>query len=41
MPDRLSNKQKAHKIKNLLQAMKKEQRIKLDLGRCWVLNNPF
>lgn len=41
LPDRLSYKQKVHKIKNLLQAMKKEQRIKLEIGRCWILNNPF
>ncbi len=41
LPDRLSYEQKTHKIKNLLQAMKKEQRIKIDLGRCWILNNPL
>lgn len=41
LPGVLTEEQKKHKIKNLLQAMKTEQRIKLDEGRFWVPDNPF
>ncbi|HPZ87225.1 MAG TPA: ATP-binding protein [Flavihumibacter sp.] len=41
LPDVLSPKQKKHKIKNLLQAMKKEQRIKIADDKTWELDSPF
>lgn len=41
LPGVLTEEQKKHKIKNLLQAMKTEQRIKLDEGRFWVPDSPF
>lgn len=41
LPGVLTEEQKKHKIKNLLQAMKIEQRIKLDEGRFWVPDSPF
>lgn len=41
LPGVLTEEQKQHKIKNLLQAMKAEQRIKLDEGRFWVPDSPF
>ncbi|MBS1949589.1 MAG: transcriptional regulator [Bacteroidetes bacterium] len=41
LPGVLTEEQKKHKIKNLLQAMKTEQRIKLDEGRYWVPDSPF
>lgn len=39
LPDVLTEGQKKHKIKNLLQAMKAEKRIRLDAGRFWVAYN--
>jgi len=41
LPGVLTEEQKKHKIKNLLQAMRTEQRIKLDEGRFWVPDSPF
>ncbi|HRN49315.1 MAG TPA: ATP-binding protein, partial [Niabella sp.] len=41
LPGVLTEEQKKHKIKNLLQAMKTEQRIKLGEGRFWVPDSPF
>ena len=42
LPNVLSEEQKRHKIKNLLQAMKNQQRIKLDTGKFWVIvDSPF
>ena len=41
LPGVLTEEQKKHKIKNLLQSMKTEQRIKLNDGRFWVSDTPF
>lgn len=41
LPNVLSDEQKKYKVKNLLQSMKKEQRIKLKEDRTWMLNNAF
>lgn len=38
LPSVLSDKQKDHKIKNLLQKMKKEKQIRIDENRFWVLD---
>lgn len=37
LPDVLSNKQKQHKIKNILQKMKREGKIKLGKNKAWML----
>ena len=41
LPDVLTDEQKKHKVKNLLQAMKSEHRIKLVQGRFWVSDSSF
>lgn len=41
LPDVLSIEQKKHKVKNLLQAMKKEQSIKIGDDKRWEINNPI
>lgn len=41
LPDVLTQEQKKHKVKNLLQSMKTEQRIKLKEGRFWVPDSPL
>ena len=38
LPSVLSDNQKEHKIKNLLQKMKKEKQIKIDENRFWILD---
>jgi ATP-dependent DNA helicase RecG len=39
LPDVLSTDQKKHKIKNVLQKIKKEGKIKVNTNRAWILNN--
>lgn len=41
LPDVLSEKQKNNKIKNLLQKMKKEEKIELTSSKKWILKNNF
>jgi len=38
LPDILDDKQKKHKVKNLLQKLKRENKIKLNENRKWILD---